>query len=183
MERDGCGWGTWTILQLPDWLEVQCSARGRGLKLLKGILGSSSSPVLQTGLPARVASLLVWPRSPHQLSGPPKMVQSELQLQPRAGRRAEASNWGDFGSDKGGEGVLGDLGKMLEEGRRLGRMWSLGRTKDGHLSYSWAEPDAPASFPLPRLRTAGGWERRTGSWEPSHPTLWNCWTVGPQVRP
>ncbi|XP_036035927.1 SH3 domain-containing protein 21 isoform X2 [Onychomys torridus] len=32
------------------------------------------------------------------------MVQSELQLQSRAGRRAEASNWGDCGSDKGGLG-------------------------------------------------------------------------------
>ncbi|CAH6790864.1 Sh3d21 [Phodopus roborovskii] len=32
------------------------------------------------------------------------MVQSELQLQSRADRRAEASNWGDCGSDKGGLG-------------------------------------------------------------------------------
>ncbi|XP_051027841.1 SH3 domain-containing protein 21 isoform X2 [Acomys russatus] len=32
------------------------------------------------------------------------MVQSEVQLQSRAGRRAEASNWGDCGSDKGGLG-------------------------------------------------------------------------------
>lgn len=46
-----------------------------------------------------------------------------------------------------------------------------------------SEPDAPATSPFPRLRTAGGWGRRTGSWEPSRPTLWSCWTVGPQVRP
>ncbi|XP_058299172.1 SH3 domain-containing protein 21 isoform X3 [Hylobates moloch] len=32
------------------------------------------------------------------------MVQSELQLQPRAGRRAEAASWGDRGNDKGGLG-------------------------------------------------------------------------------
>ncbi|XP_012620665.1 SH3 domain-containing protein 21 isoform X2 [Microcebus murinus] len=32
------------------------------------------------------------------------MVQSELQLQPRAGGRAEAASWGDCGSDKGGLG-------------------------------------------------------------------------------
>uniref|UniRef100_A0A8C7B4H0 SH3 domain-containing protein n=1 Tax=Neovison vison TaxID=452646 RepID=A0A8C7B4H0_NEOVI len=32
------------------------------------------------------------------------MVQGELQLHPRAGRRAEAASWGDCGSDKGGLG-------------------------------------------------------------------------------
>ncbi|XP_039107658.1 SH3 domain-containing protein 21 isoform X3 [Hyaena hyaena] len=43
-------------------------------------------------------------RSPRQISGPPKMVQGELQLQPGAGGRAEAASWGDCGSDKGGLG-------------------------------------------------------------------------------
>ncbi|XP_027631550.1 SH3 domain-containing protein 21 isoform X2 [Tupaia chinensis] len=46
------------------------------------------------------------PRPPRQISGPPNMVQSELQLQPAAGRRAEATSWGDCGSDKGGLGNL-----------------------------------------------------------------------------
>ncbi|XP_064445525.1 SH3 domain-containing protein 21 isoform X4 [Mirounga angustirostris] len=44
------------------------------------------------------------PRSPRQISGPPKMVQGELQLQSGAGGRAEAASWGDCGSDKGGLG-------------------------------------------------------------------------------
>ncbi|XP_040325295.1 SH3 domain-containing protein 21 isoform X5 [Herpailurus yagouaroundi] len=44
------------------------------------------------------------PRSPRQISGPPKMVQGELQLQPGAGGRAEVASWGDCGSDKGGLG-------------------------------------------------------------------------------
>ncbi|XP_038543458.1 SH3 domain-containing protein 21 isoform X3 [Canis lupus familiaris] len=44
------------------------------------------------------------PRSPRQASGPPTMVQGELQLQPGAGGRAAAASWGDCGSDKGGLG-------------------------------------------------------------------------------
>ncbi|XP_077820038.1 SH3 domain-containing protein 21 isoform X5 [Macaca mulatta] len=44
------------------------------------------------------------PRSSCQIPGAPKMVQSELQLQPRAGGRAEAASWGDRGNDKGGFG-------------------------------------------------------------------------------
>lgn len=93
-------------VQPPDWLQVQCSARGRGLKLPEAVLGGQPLPqCCGQGFLLELPPLLVWPRSPRQLSGSPKMVQSELQLQPRAGRRTEASNWGDCGSNKGGEGV------------------------------------------------------------------------------
>lgn len=67
------------------------------------------------------------------------------------------------------------------------RVGALGREAAGEkmiLSVTLGQNQMlPHPSPLPRLRTAGGWGRRTGSWEPSHPTLWNCWTVGPQVRP
>lgn len=91
----------------------------------------------------------------------------------------------------GGCEVVGD---EIDEGHRNGKVREQGRRgvirqNRGESGFKTAretlgaEPDAPASSPLPRLRTAGGWGRRTGSWEPSHPTLWSCWTVGPQVRP
>lgn len=38
------------FLQPSDWLQVQCFAGRRGLKLLKGVLGSTPSSVLLTGL-------------------------------------------------------------------------------------------------------------------------------------
>lgn len=106
MEHNDCGRGREATVQPPDWLQVQCSARGRGLKLPEAVLGGPPLPqCCGQGFLLELRPLLVWPRSPRQLSGSPKMVQSELQLQPRAGRRTEASNWGDCGSNKGGEGV------------------------------------------------------------------------------
>ncbi|XP_028646015.1 SH3 domain-containing protein 21 isoform X1 [Grammomys surdaster] len=52
------------------------------------------------------------------------MVQSELQLQPRAGRRAEASNWGDFGSDKGGLGNT-DMPSIIPNSQRPPKLSNL----------------------------------------------------------
>nr|XP_060481777.1 SH3 domain-containing protein 21 isoform X3 [Panthera onca] len=102
---------------------TESGPRGRGPAGVRGVL---------TGLAARRATGSLWPlprevgagdprgsarrrggaepalcappRSPRQISGPPKMVQGELQLQPGAGGRAEVASWGDCGSDKGGLG-------------------------------------------------------------------------------
>ncbi|XP_031234500.1 SH3 domain-containing protein 21-like isoform X3 [Mastomys coucha] len=52
------------------------------------------------------------------------MVQSELQLQPRAGRRAETSNWGDFGSDKGGLGNT-DMPSIIPSSQRPPKLSNL----------------------------------------------------------
>nr|XP_021502285.1 SH3 domain-containing protein 21-like isoform X5 [Meriones unguiculatus]XP_021502286.1 SH3 domain-containing protein 21-like isoform X5 [Meriones unguiculatus]XP_021502295.1 SH3 domain-containing protein 21-like isoform X5 [Meriones unguiculatus]XP_021502296.1 SH3 domain-containing protein 21-like isoform X5 [Meriones unguiculatus] len=52
------------------------------------------------------------------------MVQSELQLQSRAGRRAEASNWGDCGSDKGGLGNT-DMPSVSPKSQRPPKLSSL----------------------------------------------------------
>ncbi|XP_045834880.1 SH3 domain-containing protein 21 isoform X5 [Meles meles] len=102
---------------------AESGARGRGPAGVRGALtglaarragGSlwSLSRALGAGDPGVSArrrggaepALCTPPRSPRQISGPPKMVQGELQLQPGAGRRAEAASWGDCGSDKGGLG-------------------------------------------------------------------------------
>ncbi|XP_032754006.1 SH3 domain-containing protein 21 isoform X2 [Rattus rattus] len=52
------------------------------------------------------------------------MVQSEFQLQSRAGRRAEASNWGDFGSDKGGLGNT-DMPSIIPTSQRPPKLSNL----------------------------------------------------------
>lgn len=76
-----------------DWLS--------GTMLRLGGGACPAPPLAQLGDP----SLPSKRRSPRQASGPPTMVQGELQLQPGAGGRAAAASWGDCGSDKGGEGT------------------------------------------------------------------------------
>ncbi|XP_037683640.1 SH3 domain-containing protein 21 isoform X2 [Choloepus didactylus] len=81
-------------------------------------------PSLADRQPAEAATFSSDLRSPLQTSGCPKMVQSELQLQPRAGGRAEASSWGDGGSDKGGLGNL-DVPSVISGPQRPPKLSSL----------------------------------------------------------
>lgn len=63
------------------------------------------------------------------------------------------------------------MGDGNGDGRRDGKVREQGRRESSGPNHGCvtpretfgAEPDAPASYPLPRLRTAGGWGRRTGS--------------------
>lgn len=91
-----CDWFLGTMLRLGAWPGAPA-----------GALPAHPSPssVDWGARLQRPFSLSSNPRSPRQISGPPKMVQGELQLQSGAGGRAEAASWGDCGSDKGGEGT------------------------------------------------------------------------------